>query len=196
MPGAMGSILASHLRSFHDNLAGLSAAQIPYLTQATTNLLLACLQTTLDTLMQADTEINAALLEAAKGYIEKNFTNPALSPEQICKAIGISRAKLYRLFEPAGGVMKLIQRKRLVHIRSILADPTRPKARIADIAWRHGFASDKHFSRSFKAEFGFSPRETIRQAFHQDDSRRLDRPQPGSDQVKFSDWATRGARSA
>ncbi|CAB3966179.1 AraC family transcriptional regulator [Burkholderia aenigmatica] len=200
MAPAMGGILADYLLAFHDNLTGLSAAQVPYLTQATTNLLHACVQPCPDTLMQAGTEIDAALRERARSYIEQHLTDPGLCPDAICKAIGVSRPKLYRLFQPDGGVMKLVQRTRLVRIRNRLADPTRPRARISDLAWRYGFASDKHFSRSFKAEFGHSPRETIEQPPRHSDEASLApvaaAPRRGPADATFSDWIVKGNRRA
>ncbi|VWC55384.1 AraC family transcriptional regulator [Burkholderia lata] len=96
--------------------------------------------------------------------------------------------------------MRLVQRTRLLCIRNMLADPTRPRTRIADLAWRYGFASDKHFSRSFKAEFGHSPRETIEQSpRHRGDASLA--PVPAAPRreradATFSDWIVKGNRRA
>jgi AraC-like DNA-binding protein len=43
----------------------------------------------------------------------------------------------------------------------LLANPNRARARIAEIAWRHGFSNEKHFYRLFKTEFGHTPNETV-----------------------------------
>ncbi|WP_260865460.1 MULTISPECIES: helix-turn-helix domain-containing protein [unclassified Burkholderia] len=114
--------------------------------------------------------------------------------------MGVSRPKLYRLFQPDGGVMKLVQRTRLVRIRNMLADPARPRTRIADLAWRYGFASDKHFSQSFKAEFGHSPRETIEQSPRRSDEASLApvaaAPRRALADPTFSEWIVKGNRRA
>ncbi|VWC97083.1 helix-turn-helix domain-containing protein [Burkholderia contaminans] len=185
---AMTEILTDYLGSLQSNLSGLSVAQIPHLVQATTNLLTACVQTSRDAVMQADTEINVLLRERVKKYIEENLTDPELSPEKICRTVGISRPRLYRFFDEDGGVMRVIQRKRLMRVRSILADPSRPKVRIADLAWRYGFLSDKHFSRIFKAEFGHSPRETMENELLQIDGLSRRQPRHAQEQSTFSDW--------
>ncbi|WP_196485539.1 helix-turn-helix domain-containing protein [Burkholderia cepacia] len=188
LPQPMAGIVADYLRSVAGNLADLSAVQVPHLAQAAANLLNACLQTSPDTLAQADTEIHAILLRKAKRYIEAHLTDPDLSPDRICKAVGLSRPRLYRLFEPDGGVMRWVQKRRLTLIRNLLADPARERIRIADVAWRYGFVSDTHLSRSFKKAFGFSPRETLAQVLLPADRSRLKGASSRSGLVTFSDW--------
>ncbi|MGY5778515.1 helix-turn-helix transcriptional regulator [Rhizobium sp. LEGMi135b] len=84
-----------------------------------------------------------------------------LTPDRICREVGLSRAKLYQLFEGSGGVMRQIQRRRLHRAYQMLANPNRPQPHIAEIAWRHGFSNEKYFYRLFKTEFGHTPRETL-----------------------------------
>ncbi|WP_052119871.1 helix-turn-helix domain-containing protein [Inquilinus limosus] len=157
--GGLGGLLADHLHSLRRHLPGLTRAEAPYAIQATKTMLLACLMPTSDTLAQAGSELDAALVGRIRRYIDETLMSPDLSPDRICREVGISRSKLYRLFEPTGGVMRLIQRKRLRRARQALANPLEPRARIGDVAWRHGFANEKHFSRLFKTEFGHSPSE-------------------------------------
>jgi len=188
LPQPMASIVADFLRSLASNLDNLTAAQVPHLAQATSNLLLAFLKPSPDSLAQADAEIHSILRQKAKRYIEAHLTDPDLSPDSICKAIAISRPRLYRLFEPDGGVMRWVQRRRLALIRNLLADPTREKLRISEVAWRYGFASDAHLSRSFKKEFGFSPRETLAHGLLPADGPPVTDHLPQAGLVTFSDW--------
>ena len=72
--------------------------------------------------------------------------------------MGISRSRLYRLFEPYGGVNHYIQHRRLLHAYAALADPNDHR-RILDIAEERGFDDAAEFSRAFRREFGYSPSE-------------------------------------
>lgn len=58
--------------------------------------------------------------------------------------------------------MRQIKRKRLRHAYHVLADPRQSPNRVAEIAWCHGFTDVKYFHRSFKAEFGHTPKETAK----------------------------------
>ncbi|HTR05608.1 MAG TPA: helix-turn-helix domain-containing protein [Paraburkholderia sp.] len=168
LEGGMGSLLADYLRSLRKNLPGMAADEVSYAIQATRNMLQACLTPTPDTKQQACVELDALVVSRIDDHIDRHLLSPDLNPERICKDMGISRSKLYRLFEPTGGVMRLIQRKRLTLAREALLDPaTRRRKRISEVAWRHGFVSEKHFSRRFKEEFGCTPSEISTQGMHE-----------------------------
>ncbi|WP_323120272.1 helix-turn-helix domain-containing protein [Burkholderia alba] len=163
-PTAASALLFDYLCSLRKHLPHLSAAETPHVIQATNSLMKAGLKPQQDARDEGQTAINAMLFHRVQRYIDSHLSSPELTPERICKEVGISRSKLYQLFEPSGGVMRVVQRQRLKRIRDILSDPSRPKMRIAEIAWCHGFVSEKHFSRVYKAEFGHTPRDTVAHA--------------------------------
>ncbi|WP_322045880.1 helix-turn-helix domain-containing protein [Paraburkholderia sp. J67] len=170
--GGMIRLLADYLRSLRRNVTGLTPQELPNAQQATTNVLRACFATTDDTLHEATVELDALLVNRVSGYIDRQLLSPDLSPDRICKDVGISRSRLYRLFEPTGGVMRRIQQQRLIRARDALLDPFGPhRKRIGEVAWRHGFISEKHFSRLFKHTFGCTPSEAAAQARHEQGSR-------------------------
>ncbi|MFG1393670.1 helix-turn-helix domain-containing protein [Xanthobacter agilis] len=88
--------------------------------------------------------------------IRQNVATPGLSPKTLCRMLGVSRSRLYRLFEDRGGVARDIQRRRLQAALARLHDPAEPRT-IARIAEDLGFPDRSGFSRAFKAEFGLSP---------------------------------------
>jgi AraC-like DNA-binding protein len=106
-------------------------------------------------------EADLALTRRARLFIEVNLQRADLTPENISAAIGISRAKLYRLFQGCGGVMRQVQRQRMSRAYDALTDPDVPKQRIVQVARRHGFTDEKYFSRIFRATFGCKPREAM-----------------------------------
>ena len=72
--------------------------------------------------------------------------------------VGMSRSNLYRLFEDTGGIARYIQHERLLEAGAILADPASTQT-VSVIAEDLCFADASGFSRAFKREFGYTPRE-------------------------------------
>lgn len=101
----------------------------------------------------------------AKCFIEEHLRDPELSPQRIAEGIGISPRYLYDLFEEEDcPVAKWILDRRLERCRRDLESPLFSGSSISSIAYAWGFSSNAHFSRSFRARFGVSPREFRRAA--------------------------------
>ncbi len=92
-------------------------------------------------------------------HIERHLDQPELGPDQICKAHNVSRATLYRLFEPYGGLVQHIQQRRLHRAFKRLISPKFRGQRILDIALDACFSSDSTFVRAFRSNFGLTPGE-------------------------------------
>ncbi len=95
----------------------------------------------------------------AAEVIERKIADPALDANHIAQALGISRATLYRAFEPAGGVMASIQRRRLARAYGLLRLRTDKATTVAQVAYGCGFISESHFSRAFRDRYGCAPGE-------------------------------------
>jgi len=91
-------------------------------------------------------------------FIESQLDWPDLSPETICARSVWSRATLYRLFEPHGGLSRYIRQLRLQRAYAELSQGGRHR-RILDIALDSQFASEATFSRAFRRTFGMPPSE-------------------------------------
>ena len=102
-------------------------------------------------------ELHGGLWALARTIVQENLGCPDLSPEFIAGQMQISRATLYRLFEPEGGVMHFVQGERLTAVRDALADPmeTRTLSRLAEVL---AFSSISQLSRSFRNRYGVPPR--------------------------------------
>jgi AraC-like DNA-binding protein len=103
--------------------------------------------------------VSVAALFRIKRFIRANLAHPDLGPDMVAKAMGMSRASLYRVFAPLGSVGDFIRRQRLERVLSDLGDPARRGRSIAEIAYGWGFADWSTFSRAFKAAFGITPSE-------------------------------------
>ncbi|NHH77964.1 helix-turn-helix domain-containing protein [Burkholderia gladioli] len=161
MAPAMGTILAEYLIILRNNMEKLSVGDVPYISRATSTLLRAWLMRSSEAPPDDFSEADLALTRRARQFIEMNLQRADLTPEKISNAIGISRAKLYRLFQRYGGVMRQVQRQRMSRAYDALTDPDVPKQRIAQVARLHGFIDEKYFSRIFRTMFGHTPREAM-----------------------------------
>lgn len=156
--GGMGYLLADYIVGMTKRLPMLTVADLPSLAAATRAMILACIAPSPDHLEEARAPMSNMLLERARQYVNANLYNPDLGNEMLCRVLGISRSRLYRLFEPSGGVMRYILHRRLVDAHSKLADPSETR-RIFEIAEQRGFNDGAEFSRAFRREFGYSPTE-------------------------------------
>ena len=161
--GAAGTLLREYLRALAPRLAAMSVAEAREVEQATLHLIAAALASSALGPARDAPAVAAGLLATARARIEARLADPALSPDSLAAELGLSRASLYRLFAPMGGVGAFIQGRRLARVRARLADP-RPVRRLADIAFGCGFASEAHFSRAFRARFGQTPGEARAEA--------------------------------
>ncbi|MEU1290600.1 helix-turn-helix domain-containing protein [Kitasatospora sp. NPDC005856] len=103
---------------------------------------------------------NAHLVRRVREYIDRHLGDPDLSPEMIARAHHISVRYLHRLFEGEGvTVSRLVQRLRLDACARELARRGRTAPTVSAVAQRWGFVNPAHFSRTFRAAYGVSPRE-------------------------------------
>ncbi|MFS8054147.1 helix-turn-helix domain-containing protein [Rhizobium sp. BR 317] len=161
LSGGMASLLGDHMISLYRNLSNLKQQDIPYIVQSTMQLVTAAVSSAPDVAPEAGNAARDLLLGRIRRYIDGHLLEADLTPDRICRDVGVSRAKLYQLFENDGGVMRQIQRRRLWRAHHTLADPNHARRHIAEIAWSHGFSNEKYFYRLFKAEFGHTPKETL-----------------------------------
>ncbi|UYY77382.1 helix-turn-helix domain-containing protein [Sphingomonas sp. R1] len=103
--------------------------------------------------------VAVAALFRIKRFIRANLAQPDLGPDSVAKAMGMSRASLYRAFAPLGSVGDFIRRQRLERVLSDLGDPACRGRSIAEIAYGWGFADWSTFSRAFRSAFGITPSE-------------------------------------
>jgi len=151
--GAGARIFGDHMLSLAKHLGQATAAEAPGIVKGTVGLL--------DALSSRDEAHAAPAVDAgfraACGFIDRHLGDPALSAKSICRYLRCSRATLFRMFKPQGGVREHIQRRRLMACFDALASRAHAHRRIFDIALEYGFHSPSHFSHLFRAHFGMTP---------------------------------------
>ena len=99
----------------------------------------------------------------------------------------MSRARLYRLFAPIGGVADYIREQRLRRCLADLLSAQHVHRQIADVAYRWGFSDPGSFAKAFKQRFGRTPSDA-REAAATLMRRGGDDPRPG-DRL-YEQWIT------
>jgi AraC-like DNA-binding protein len=93
----------------------------------------------------------------AKRYMLAHFGDPGLDLQSIAKAQNMAPRTLYRLFASEGTTpMRWLWQQRLAQSYKALSEGK--CVQVTDVALSCGFSDVSHFSRSFKARFGQSPR--------------------------------------
>jgi AraC family transcriptional regulator, positive regulator of tynA and feaB len=95
-----------------------------------------------------------------KATIEGSLYDHTLRPANAAAAAGISvRYANALLAEEGTSLERFIVSRRLQHCHRALVDPAQARRKVGDIAYAYGFSDLSHFTRRFKAEFGYLPSE-------------------------------------
>jgi AraC-like DNA-binding protein len=161
LPGTspLNQMLAAHMRMLHAQAPTLDVSDMHAAARGTAALVAAFAGASVDGRELISQAAARTSLETCRRLIDANLHAPDMGPEFLCKRLGVSRAKLYRMFEPLGGVSQHIQQRRLMRARRMIVDPTHARERISTIATRCGFINISAFNRAFRQTHGMSPTE-------------------------------------
>ncbi|WP_433205016.1 helix-turn-helix domain-containing protein [Dactylosporangium sp. CS-047395] len=152
-PGALVSVL---VRESARLAAGFREADAVRSAAAITELIGVALEARLGDVQPASDE---GLRDRIAGYIEARLADPDLSPRSIAAVHHISVRRLHKLFEDQPlTVAALIRCRRLERCRAELAGGGRT---VTAVAARWGFADSTHFSKLFKATYGYNARALV-----------------------------------
>lgn len=159
-----GRLLATYLLSLYQSAAQLSPTQ----ASAAAAALIELLSLAFSGVDHAGGDVPEALAKAellrVQNFIKAHLSAQTLGPDMIAAALGISRARLYRLFAPVGGIAEYVREQRLRRCLTDLVSAKQAHRQIAEIAYAWGFSDPTHFARSFKQRFGRTPSEIRRAA--------------------------------
>lgn len=158
LQGGASSLLADHLLLLADGLPQMRPAEGYGLRMSVLCLLAASIAPTAGMLALVRPSIEAGILRMARRLIESNLKSPDLGVDLLCGHFRISRSSMYRLFEPLGGVANYIRERRLDRIHDPLVSTER-RQYLERLASGFGFSNSSHFSRAFREQYGYSPRE-------------------------------------
>jgi AraC-like DNA-binding protein len=103
--------------------------------------------------------LRAARLKSILAFVADNISDPALDVAMVARRHGIGTRYVSQLMEERGEtLMRLIQRLRLERAAAMLNDPAARGLRIGEIAFACGFSDLSHFNRSFRRQYGETPK--------------------------------------
>jgi AraC-like DNA-binding protein len=92
--------------------------------------------------------------------VERQLGDGDLTLQKVADQQRLSPRYIQKLFQAAGlRFSPYLRRRRLEHCHADLANTALRKLSVSDISFRWGFNDAAHFSRSFRAEYGTTPRE-------------------------------------
>lgn len=149
-------LLGNHLSSMWAALPDMTAQHAPAVTQGFCSLMRHLLVDPVQRPEEATPGLATAIKQSIESYLGEHLARQVTVAE-LTAQFRISRATLYRLFAPEGGVQAYLRELRLLKAYRDLTGPSRDRLSIGEIGWRTGFASDTQFSRAFRNRFGLSP---------------------------------------
>lgn len=189
----LGQLLGGHLYRLLQMLPGLTLENAAKTAHVTLSLLHTCLGLQCRAL---ETAAEHPLRARIVAFIESHVHASDLDSRMLQRVFHLSRARLYRILQPEGGVAHVIVRARTdAAFRDIRHTPEQPLQKVAE---RWGFSNVRQFQRAFRARFGFSP-ATLRQPQWRvrSDASIAACPAPASpDEVQALPVRTRAASSA
>lgn len=155
-----GRILAAHLRALGGDLDKLGPGERAGMLGITLDLAQLALRDVAGRSWDhEEAAVASGVFAAALRLIDANLANPELGPQMLAKLLGCSRATLYRCFaEQDMPIAVAIRKRRLLWAREMLRSAP-AHVSIGEIAVRCGYHDPAYFSRAFRQEYGFSPRD-------------------------------------
>jgi AraC-like DNA-binding protein len=152
----VGQIVRSHIRALVAAAGALEESDIEAMGRGSAAFLAQALAGATYRAPRDQRAFTDVTLLRVRQFIEDRLGQPGLSPDHIARACAVSRATLYRLFEPLGGVAAYVRRQRLLRAKRDLASIALDGQTISAIARRNGFIDDASFRRAFRQAFGVS----------------------------------------
>lgn len=154
-----GALIGASLRSLVAQVDRMSVLEMDAIVNGVVELAASAIAPMLETAAVSGVAVPLASFVTIRRFIDRNLTSPELGPEMIANNFGLSRASLYRLFEPIGGIAGYIRKQRLKRCFQEITAAEFANQRIGQIAYRFGFKNISAFSRLFRVTYGASPRE-------------------------------------
>lgn len=155
-------LLREHLLQLHEQASAMPAIQGERMVEPTVDLLVSALKAGGRSETRKLDDPYPPPLISLKQYIHRQLDNPDLDIERITRDMNVSRATLYRISEPLGGIMQYIRQRRLDKALQALTNPDLQHLSVAQIAGFWGFEDASAFHRLLRRQFDISPREARR----------------------------------
>jgi AraC-like DNA-binding protein len=151
--GPATRLLTTYLDTLSQVLPGLDSPAVSAARTAALGLLVGALRADSDACSAE--MVRPALRASIERYIERHLLGGTVTPAAIASTHWVSIRTVNRVFSATGQTVgEVVRARRLARAREDLLDSDRS---VSIIAHRWGFSDTGHFSRSFKAHYGYSP---------------------------------------
>lgn len=147
---------ARMLRGYMESLASALSSEAAAIESSTAAVVTATIAGSADRAHEAAAALGPLALLEARRFIDRNLGRQSVSMAEVVAATQVSRATLYRLFQPYGGLSRFMWSRRLEWARRVISDPLDCRT-LAEISVDLGFSSHANFVRAFRQEFGVKP---------------------------------------
>jgi AraC-like DNA-binding protein len=152
-----GAVLGAALRSFTMHAGQMTVGEMDAIAEGLVELAAKIVASPLQGFEQSQAAAPLASFVTIRRFIDRNLLSRELGVDMIARTFGLSRASLYRLFEPVGGIASFIRKQRLDRALQEITATGLTNRRIGPIAYRYGFKSAAVFSRTFRETYGIRP---------------------------------------
>jgi len=154
---AVNRIFSGLLHSIVDNLEELTDEHIRPIEVALSEFVISSLAES--SAMSCFDVAGASNFHRISQAIELQLGDGDLTLHQVADQQRVSARYIQKLFQQAGmSFSQYLRQRRLEHCHADLASATHRNLSISDICFRWGFNDAAHFSRSFRADYGMTPR--------------------------------------
>lgn len=154
----LGKLLASHLCLLAETASGLTHSEGAAAIEAALLITERAVGRHSPISPEQMSAVHATVRRRATRYMHQRLLDPRLTVQDIVTAAGVSRTTLFRAFAP-GGLRRHMLDMRLDRARAALNSRDPRRQTVAEIAYRHGFASAAHFTRLYRERFDHAPGE-------------------------------------
>jgi AraC-like DNA-binding protein len=160
-----GHLLLNMVETLNREASGLHPASALGVSEAITQVIGAGLRSLPGANVRKASSLAAFHVARVREHVQRHLRDPDLSVASVARAVQLSPDHLSRLFraEPLP-LSRLIWVQRLDACRRDLADVRLAERSVSELAFSWGFNDAAHFSRSFREQFGLSPRAWRAQA--------------------------------
>lgn len=150
-------ILYNNIVDFHNIVSELDDHQIPGMVSSILDILTCSLDSDLREF--SGSKYQKEIFNRSVSYIHQNLEDYDLSIGSVSERLGIGTRSIQQAFMLAGSTFgAYLREQRLKEAARALVSPVLANVSITEIACRFGFYDLAHFSRSFKQQFGCSPK--------------------------------------
>ena len=110
---------------------------------------------------QVHSTLDKQFLENLIGIIESNLSNPELNIDYICTQLGMSRTKLYNKIKGLTN-QSINDFVRTVRLKNAVKLMVNQDMSLAEVMYSVGIQTQSYFTKAFKAEFGKTPSQYLK----------------------------------